>query len=753
MKTEPDVIKLPERDRRAPGLWALCLIVLLLCTLPLAAQATDRLHDDLTHRMTVLAMQLGLIIFAARLLGMMARKIGLPSLIGELAAGIVIGPHMLGAVRLPFLPLGLFEHQPGPLPISMELYGFATVAAVVMLFVTGLDTDLRLLVRFSLAGTLTGLSGAVLSMAAALGCAALFLGRGPGDPVSLFLGVLSMSASVGITARVLHERHLLDLPEGVTAVTASVVQDVLSIVALAVALSVAAVLQAGGAQAAFRWTRALLILGQTLGIWLGLTALALVFGTRIGIFLKVFRTPVVSSVMALGLAFVMAGIFEKAGVAMIIGAYVMGLALSRTDIRYVIQEKLAPMEEFFVPIFFAVMGTLVNVRLLVRPEVIIFGLVFAAVAAITKVAGSGLPALALGFNRLGSLRIGSGTMPRGEVALIVASVGVATGILSNQIFGVAVVMVLVTTLLGTPLFTAVINVSARGTRRPESIQPAVKTLPLPSENLARLVLNSVLQAFRSEGFYLNRMDFEPVVFQLRKEQVFLSLTVREKELTFISDKEDMVFVNTILYESLLSLNNTVSHLKELIRPERLKREAASGEAVRSHYPVDRYLDPACVELALKGRTKEEIITELVEALAQCGRVRDTQRLIQDVLARERSLSTGMSDGIAIPHARSDAVETICFAMGIKSEGVDFGSLDGQPARIFVLIASPQHSPGPHLQLLAALGGLLKEEPLRAALLGARTPEELIAILRGGVPRGMSMNTRHLPNRPDPEDEK
>ena len=80
------------------------------------------------------------------------------------------------------------------------------------------------------------------------------------------------------------------------------------------------------------------------------------------------------------MAFVLAGIFEKAGVAMIIGAYVMGLALSRTDIRYVIQEKLGPMEEFFVPIFFAVMGTLVNVRLLIRTEVIVFGLVFAFVA-------------------------------------------------------------------------------------------------------------------------------------------------------------------------------------------------------------------------------------------------------------------------------------------------------------------------------------------------------------------------------------
>ncbi len=734
-------MKLTGKKIKPPKVTILCVLIFTAAALPVAAQATDVLHDNLTHRMTVLAMQLGLIILAARLLGMLARKIKLPSLIGELIAGMIIGPYALGSIPLPFLPYGLFEPHAGPFPVSTELYGFATIAAVVMLFMTGLDTDLRLLFRYSLAGTISGLTGAVLSMAAGLGAAYIFLNRSPGDPVSLFLGVLSMSASVGITARVLHERHRLDLPEGVTTITASVIQDVLSIIALAVALSVATVQQSGRGENAFEWGRALVILAQTLGIWLGITAIALIFGTKIGRLLKVFRTPAVSSVMALGLTFVLAGIFEKAGVAMIIGAYVMGLALSRTDIRFVIQEKLAPMEEFFVPIFFAVMGTLVNVRLLIQPDVIVFGLVFAGLAVVSKVAGSGTPSLALGFNRLGALRIGSGTMPRGEVALIVAAVGVATGILNERIFGVSVVMVLVTTLIGTPLFAATIASRGQGTRKPVSLHPAATKLSLPSEDLARLVLNGVLQAFRVEGFYLNRMDLKPVVYQLRKERVFLSLTVRERELVFTSDEEDVVFIKTVLYESLLSLNNTVSHLKELTKPERLKKEAAAAEVVRTHYPVDRYLDPGCVEINLKGTTKAEIISELVDVLARCGRVSDTSQLVQDVLERERSLSTGMSDGIAIPHARSASVKSVCFALGIKKEGIDFASLDGQPAKIFILIASPQNSQGPHLQLLATLGGLLKERALRESLLDAKTPEELVAYLSTGQVQGMSNGFR------------
>lgn len=344
---------------------------------------------------------------------------------------------------------------------------------------------------------------------------------------------------------------------------------------------------------------------------------------------------------------------------------------------------------------------------------------FAIAAALAKVLGSGLPALTVGFNRIGALRIGAGTMPRGEVALIVAAVVVATGILSDQVFGVSVAMVLVTTVLGTPLFASVIARPERRTKRVARVHSETTSLRLPSEDLTRLVLNSVLQAFRTESFYLNRMDLEPVVYQLRKERVFLSLTVHEGGLTFSSDPEDVIFIKTMLYESLLALNETVTHLKDLTRPERLKREAVSSPSVRTHYPVDRYLDPRCIELN-RG-----------------GHVQDTARLVHYVLERERSLSTGMSDGISILHARSDAVDEVCFAIGVKREGVKFGSLDGEPARIFILIASPGHSPGP---------------PPLAPCHPGRTAETGVAPLRQysrRVPRRATGRPRRIYARQDP----
>ena len=114
----------------------------------------------------------------------------------------------------------------------------------------------------------------------------------------------------------------------------------------------------------------------------------------------------------------------------------------------------------------------------------------------------------------------------------------------------------------------------------------------------------------------------------------------------------------------------------------------------------------------------------------------------------------MGDGIAIPHARSEAVERVCFAIGLKQGGIEFGSLDGERTQIFILIASPKTGSGPHLQLLAALGGLLKDESLRSDLLSARSPDNLVEILRRGGPNAATAHSAsNLPDAgPETEDE-
>lgn len=418
----------------------------------------------LTEIMANLALQIGIILFAVRLGGRLVKLAGIPPVLGELLAGIVIGPYALGGISLPGFPEGIFAVPEGSaLAVSSELYAFASVASIILLFASGLETDLGLFLRYSVAGGIIGLGGVVVSFTLGAACGALLLNTGFADPRCLFLGILSTATSVGITARILQDNKKMDSPEGVTTLAAAVFDDVLGIIALAVVLGIVAVLSGGSGLSA---GRLLLIAGKAFGIWLGFTALGLIFSKQLAAFLKLFRSSFDFSVLSLGVALLLAGIFERQGLAMIIGAYVSGLSLSRADIAAVVQDRIRVLYEFFVPVFFAVMGMMVNVREIFSARVLIFGAIYTAAAAAAKIAGCGGPALLLGFNLRGAFRIGAGMVPRGEVALIIAGIGLASGILDNSLFSAVILMALVTTLAAPPILAAALRLPGRGTVKP-----------------------------------------------------------------------------------------------------------------------------------------------------------------------------------------------------------------------------------------------------------------------------------------------
>ena len=138
--------------------------------------------------------------------------------------------------------------------------------------------------------------------------------------------------------------------------------------------------------------------------------------------------------LSFGIALLLAGFSEMAGLAMIIGAYIAGLSFSQTDVAQEIIERITGVGDYFVPVFFAVMGMMVNFQALLG--VLLFGLAFSLVAFLGKLIGCGLPALIVGFNVKGAFRIGAGMLPRGEVTLIVGGIGLATGAIGQDLFGV-----------------------------------------------------------------------------------------------------------------------------------------------------------------------------------------------------------------------------------------------------------------------------------------------------------------------------
>ncbi|MDR2069153.1 MAG: cation:proton antiporter [Spirochaetaceae bacterium] len=684
----------------------------------------------MTERMAELVLQLGLIIFAVRIGGRLAKRLGMPPVLGELLSGIVIGPHALGGLALPGFPRGLFPLEAGPLAVSAELYAFAVVASIILLFASGLETDLGLFLRYSLAGGVIGIGGVVFSFALGGLAGAVLLRVSFMDPRCLFLGILSTATSVGITARILSDHKRMDSPEGVTILAAAVFDDVLGIIMLAVVLGVVAVLT-GGPGGQLRAPDILGIAGKAFGIWLGFTVLGLVFSKKIAAFLKFFKQTFDFSILALGLALLLAGIFEKQGLAMIIGAYISGLSLSKTDIAAVIQERLRGLYEFFVPIFFAVMGMMVNVKDVFSLRVLIFGALYTAGGILAKVAGCGGPALLMGFNLRGALRIGAGMVPRGEVALIIAGIGLASGILDNQLFAVIILMTLVTTLAAPPLLSLFLKKSGSGTRKPvKGEDSAAAAWEFHSVEIADMVIDTLLKDLKAEGFYVQTMNIDEGLSQARKGDIALSIARQESAVTIETSQVDMPFVKTAVYEVILGLHDTIQKLKNSSDPQAMKQEISSLKG-RSRGEVLSLIDPGCVILGLRGNTKEEIITELVDLLNARGKLLNRDEALRDVLQRERTMSTGMEHGIALPHGKSEAVADMCVAVGIKKEGVDFESLDGEKSRLFILVVSPKKTSGPHIQFLAAVGAVLKDEVLREQVINADFREDAALLLQHG----------------------
>ena len=711
----------------------LILIITLVAAGPVFAAEDE--EEVLTEKMTELVFQIGIILFAARLGGFLMKKINMPSVLGELLIGIVIGPYLLGGIPLPGFHQGIFPVVEGSIPVTPELYGISTIASIILLFHSGLETDITLFLRYSVKGAIIGIGGVVVSFLVGAWAGSLFTGLGIFAPVNLFLGVISVATSVGITARILSEQRKMDSPEGVTILAAAVIDDVLGIIILAIVVGIVSVVS-GGAGESVHWSTIGFIALKAVGVWLGFTVLGLFFARRIGRFLKIFRSESSIAVMSLGLALLLSGIFEKAGLAMIIGAYVMGLSLSRTDLSFMIQEKIHPVQEFFVPVFFCVMGMLVNVPEVLKPEVLLYGLLFSALGILAKMIGCGIPALFLNFNLRGATRIGVGMVPRGEVALIIAGIGISSGILDHSHFGVAVFMTLLTTVIPPPLLSSLLKNGKMGTRTEERGSSTVSTVfDFPSRDMTYMAASRVIDVLRDEDFFIHEMDVEDhQVSQVRRDDIFLTFHNYEDRIEIVSDPMDVHYVKSLVYESLLEMNETINRVKELVKPEELiegMKGLASEQQTRVQDNHFRNIRENCIKLNLESSDKESLLEEMLNLMDNSGLINDYDDCLKALKEREASMSTGMQNGIALPHGKSDGVDRLVVAIGIKKDGLDFSSLDGKPSTIFIMTLSPKKSSGPHLQFLSSVGAVLGKPAIAEELLNCTSPAKVKALLMEG----------------------
>jgi PTS system nitrogen regulatory IIA component len=147
--------------------------------------------------------------------------------------------------------------------------------------------------------------------------------------------------------------------------------------------------------------------------------------------------------------------------------------------------------------------------------------------------------------------------------------------------------------------------------------------------------------------------------------------------------------------------------------------------------LKKALSKDTISLDLKGSSKQEIIEEMMDLLERAGKIPDRKAALRAIVEREKKMSTGMQNGIAIPHGKTDTVDGLVAALGLRKDGVDFESLDGEPSRIFVMTLSPVNRTGPHIQFLAEISRLLNSPEAREQILRAGSPEEVLHVITSG----------------------
>jgi Kef-type K+ transport system membrane component KefB/mannitol/fructose-specific phosphotransferase system IIA component (Ntr-type) len=677
--------------------------------------------------------QLSVIIVATYLGGRLFRHLHMPAVLGEMLAGVVIGPFALGGLAFLGLNHGLFPVI-DVFPISVELYGIATLASIVLLFYVGLETDLDTFMRFSVAGTSIGLAGGLLSFILGNFAGMIYLQMISGelgafdDPVCLFFGVISTATSVSITARLLLEKRRMNSPDGVTILAAAVIDDIIGIVALAIVVGLSMDTHLNGDKIA-------IIAFKAIGTWLVVMVIGLLLAKRLSHLLHKLGSPTTIAIISLSLALLLAGVFEMAGLAMVIGAYTAGLILSRTDLAFLIQDQLDPIQKFLVPIFFCVMGMFIDPRILLNQDVVIISLIYTILAIVGKFIGCFVPAIFLNFNTTGAARIAIGMIPRGEIALIIAGVGISTGLITQEIFSIAVVMTFFTTLLTPPILSRLLNSDNEVLKKPLVDHHELLTIrfDMPTPETAEFIHTKLLQSLRNDGFFAHRQYHG--IYSLCKGDRFMTMRYSRLVAEFQCHAEEETFIYILYHDVMNELDRFINKLRQVDHTDQIKRKIISPHGQgpsRSSPGVFGRMSPFAIEHNLKGNTPEEILKSLMQLPLRSGELSKKQStaILKELIQHEKISSMVLTSGIAFPHVHTENVERLVYAFGICRQGVEFGDLDKKLTHLFVLALIPLGKHDEHLEDFAELSKYLSHPENRKRLLEADSHVSLVRCAKG-----------------------
>ena len=372
------------------------------------------------------------LLFAAKLMAELFVRIRLPIVLGELVAGMIVGPFAIGAFIM-----FQGEHL---VVLTNEVKILGEIGAIVILFMAGLETTPKEFIRGGKASFTVGTFGVVAPFFVGFFVFQIF---GFNTFQAMLVATALTATSVAISVQVLSEFGKLKTPEARLIIGAAVIDDILAIAVLSVVTSI------GGSGAEVNVTDAVFTIFKVLAFFAAM-AIAAIFLVPRMVNSKLWKASGSIEGIVTAAFFGTAGLAAWIGLSPILGSFVVGMALSTTKVFERVEHYIGKLGLIFAPLFFAIIGAQVDFRG-INSEVLIIGIVIIAVAVSTKFVGCGLPSLLFLKNKTQSRRVGIAMISRGEVGLIVAGIGLSSGVLMPNIYTTIVIMVAATSLI-TPIW-------------------------------------------------------------------------------------------------------------------------------------------------------------------------------------------------------------------------------------------------------------------------------------------------------------
>ncbi len=349
-------------------------------------------------------------------------RLGLPAVLGEILAGVVLGPYATNLI------------QPTP-----TVYSIAEIGAIFLLFTVGLETSPKELIRVGRVSLRVALAGIVVPFV--FGFVYIRFLRGHSAHEATFVAAAMVATSVGVTARVMGDLRVLGSRVAKIILGAAVFDDILGMILLAM---VAGLASAAGVE----WVQLIVLAVEAVGFAVFMIFFGPKLVKRIRPGVERMSTRNAPLILALALCLGLSVAAERIGMAAIIGAFFAGLAFAEYSPEWNLQPRVNAINEFLAPFFFFTMGTRLDLRAFTS-GIILVSVVVTALAILAKVIGCGLPVLKEGWPS--ALKVGVGMTPRGEVALIVALIGLQMNMISQAVYAIVLFMTAATTLLAPPL--------------------------------------------------------------------------------------------------------------------------------------------------------------------------------------------------------------------------------------------------------------------------------------------------------------